>query len=111
MGRKPKYPDAEQIILDFYSAVSQSYNSPSEDEKGREGKKKQELLADEFGISRLKVRKILITTGDIVYPETKRIQAMLAEGLKLENVCEKLRMSSSTERWCLSLLNLYKQNK
>ncbi|MBQ1566237.1 MAG: hypothetical protein IIZ82_08970 [Clostridia bacterium] len=76
MGRKPKYPDAEKVIADFYNAVSESFNNPSEDEKGREGKKKQELLADEFGISRLKVRKIVITTGDIVYPKTKRKQTM-----------------------------------
>lgn len=96
MGRKPKYPDAERVIADFYNAVSESYNNPSEDEKGREGMKKQELLAEEFGTSRLKIRKILITSRDIVYPETKRIQAMLAEGMKLKAVCEKLRISSST---------------
>lgn len=96
MGRKPKYPDAEKVIADFYNAVSESFNNPSEDEKGREGKKKQELLAEEFGISRLKVRKTLITTGDVVYPETKRIQAMLADGMELKTVCEKLRLSNST---------------
>ena len=42
------------------------------------------MLAEEFGISRLKVRKILITTGEVVYPETKRIQELLAAGGKQE---------------------------
>ena len=96
MGRKPKYPDAEQVISSFYAAVSESFNSPLEDEKGRDGHKKQEIIAEEFGISRLKVRKILITTGDLVYLETKQIQQLLAAGMKLESIYEKLRMGRST---------------
>ena len=38
------------------------------------GRKSINLLSEEFGISRLKVRKILITTGDVVYPTTRSIQ-------------------------------------
>lgn len=96
MGRKPKYPDAEQVISSFYATVSDSYNSPSEDEKGRDGHKKQEIIAEEFGISRLKVRKILITTGDISNPLTARIEGLLAEGKSVGDICSKLRMSKST---------------
>ena len=96
MGRKPKYPKAEQVIRSFYDAVSESFNSPSEDEKGRDGHKKQELIAEEFGISRLKVRKILITTGDLTYPETRTISSMLAVGKSMIAVCEQLRISKST---------------
>lgn len=96
MGRKPKYPDAEQVISSFYAAVSESFNSPSEDEKGRDGHKKQDIVAEEFSISRLKVRKILITTGDLKYPETARIEGLLAEGKSMTAVCEKLRMGRST---------------
>ena len=96
MGRKLKYPDAEQVITAFYTSVSDSFNSPSEDEKGRDGHKKQELIADEFGISRLKVRKILITTGDLVYPETAQIEGLLSDGKSVAEICSKLRMSKST---------------
>ncbi len=96
MGRRPKYPDAEQVISSFYATVSDSYNSPSEDEKGRDGHKKQEIIAEEFGISRLKVRKILITTGDISNPLTARIEGLLAEGKSVGDICSKLRMSKST---------------
>lgn len=96
MGRKPKYPDAEQVISSFYAAVSDSYLHPAADEKGRDGHKKQEIIAEEFGISRLKVRKILITTGDLKYPETARIEGLLAEGKSVCEICSKLRMCKST---------------
>ncbi|MGI6669980.1 MAG: hypothetical protein ACOX58_00095 [Christensenellales bacterium] len=97
MGRKPKYPDAEQVISSFYAAVSDSFNSPvSPDEVGQGGKKKQELIAEEFGISRLKVRKILITTHDLSYPLTTTISSLLAEGKSVGEICSKLRMSKST---------------
>ena len=96
MGRKLKYPDADQIIKSFYAAVSESYHHPAVDEKGRDGHKKQELIADEFGISRLKVRKILITTGDLVYPETAQIEGLLSDGKSVAEICSKLRMSKST---------------
>ena len=66
MGRHKKYPDAEVVISAFYSSVSDAYNHPSAGEGNQDGKKSFNLLAEEFEISRLKVRKILITTGDVV---------------------------------------------
>ena len=98
MGRKPKYENPVQIITTFMESVSDSYRHPgSGDEVGDvPGRKKQELLAEEFGISRIKVRKILITTGDMRYPETAQIQKLLAEGLKMPAVAEKMKLSVST---------------
>ena len=96
MPRKPKYINPDQTIEDFYASVYDAYNSPGEGEQGRDGKKKQELLAEEFGISRIKVRKILITTGDLTYPETRQIQELLAAGLKMDQLCEQLQMAPST---------------
>ena len=72
LGRQKKYSDSEKTINAFYASVSYAYNHPGIDEKSQDGKKTQALLAEEFGISRLKVRKILITTGDVVNPETTR---------------------------------------
>ena len=96
MPRKPKYINPDQTIEDFYASVSDAYNSPGEGEQGRDGKKKQELLAEEFGISRIKVRKILITTGDLTYPETRQIQELLVSDKKMEEICEILKMAPST---------------
>lgn len=96
MGRNKKYPDAEATVNAFYTAVSDSYNHPGAGEMSQEGHKSQALLAEEFGISRLKVRKILITTGDMHYPETVRIQSLLATGKTKMQAGEELGMAIST---------------
>lgn len=97
MGRNRKYPDADKTIRSFFTAVSESYNSPGSGETGSvDGKKKFELLSEEFGISRLKVRKILITTGDLQYPETNQITALAQTGMSNSYIAEKLGMSYQT---------------
>ncbi len=101
-GRKPKYPDAEQVIADFYNAVSESFNNPSEDEKGREGKKKQELLAEELGISRLKVRKILITTA--ITGKITSIKTAITNGFNNAKTAVTNVISSATS-WGSDLVN------
>lgn len=93
MGRKPKYENPDQIIQAFMASVADSYRHPGKDEVGEvNGRKKQELLAEEFGISRIKVRKILITTGDITSP----IFSLIAQGLSTAEVAQKLNLSKST---------------
>ena len=89
MARKPKYENPEAVIESFYSAVSESYHRPRcADEVGDvPGRKKQE---------RIKVRKILITTGDLCYPLTSQIEKLLAAGMKIDAVAEKLKISRST---------------
>lgn len=98
MARKPKYENPEAVIESFYSAVSESHHRPRcADEVGDiPGRKKQELLAEEFSISRIKVRKILITTGDLCYPLTGQIEKLLDAGMKIDAVAEKLKISRST---------------
>lgn len=96
MGRHKKYPDAEKTIATFFATVSDSYNHPGAGEMSQDGHKSQALLAEEFGISRLKVRKILITTGDLTYSETRLIQELLATGMKKSDACEQLNMAIST---------------
>lgn len=97
MPRKPKYINPDQTIEDFYASVSDSYHHPAAgEETGNPARKKQELLAEEFGISRIKARKILITTGDLTYPETRQIQELLKLGLKMDQLCGQLQMAPST---------------
>ena len=53
MGRKLKYENPEQTIQAFMENVSDSYRHPGKDEVGDvNGRKKQELVAEEFGISK-----------------------------------------------------------
>lgn len=59
MPRTPKYINPVQTIEEFYTSVSDSYHHPAAgEETGSPARKKQELLAEEFSISRIKVRKI-----------------------------------------------------
>ena len=96
MGRNKKYPDAEKTIATFFATVSDSYNHPGAGEMIQDGHKSQALLAEEFGISRLKVRKILITTGDLTYSETAHIQRLLTAGKTKKQAVEELGMALST---------------
>lgn len=97
MGRHKKYPDAENTIAAFYAAVSDSYRNPTSEEIGVEnGRKSINLLAEEFGISRLKVRKILITTGDVTYSTTRIIETLLAAGKSKAEICRQLKMAIAT---------------
>lgn len=96
MGRHKKYPDAEAVIRAFYSSVSDAYNHPSAGETNQDGHKSINVLAEEFGVSRLKVRKILITTGDAIYSETKRIQQLLSQGKTKKEVCSQLNIAIAT---------------
>ena len=73
------------------------YRNPSSEEVDDiRGRKKQERLADEFGISRLKVRKILITTGDVVYPITRSIEEMLTAGKSKQEAAKTLNIAIAT---------------
>lgn len=93
MGRCKKYPDAEKVISTFCSSVSDAYNHPGAGEMSRDGQESINLLAEEFCISRLKVRKILITTWALTYAETARIQQLLNQGKTKKDACERLNMA------------------
>ena len=97
MGRKPKKPDydADAIMDELFKAVSDSYNSPSADE-AVDGHKKLELVAEEFGITRLKVRKILITTGDYDSTQTWEAAELRKAGLKTSQIAERLSVAPCT---------------
>lgn len=95
MGRKAKYPDAEKKIQEYFDAVSESYHHPKAGEENPDNSdvKTLQALAREFGLSRIKIRKILITTGDLRYGITKEIQSLLKEGKDPETILD---MSRST---------------
>lgn len=95
MGRKEKYPNRKTVIDNFYNVVSDYYNSCQNCFAMQPGMKQQDI-ADEFGISRLKVRKILITTGDLNYPKTEWIQKLIAQGKKMDQIERITGMKKST---------------
>ncbi len=52
--------------------------------------------AEHFKINRNKVRKILITTGDITYPLTEKALELKRKGYRTEEIAEKLGVSAAT---------------
>lgn len=52
--------------------------------------------AEHFKINRNKVRKILITTGDITYPLTEKAMELKRKGYRTEEIAEKLGVSTAT---------------
>ncbi|MEG0863536.1 MAG: hypothetical protein RSI32_03575 [Clostridia bacterium] len=91
-GRPKKKPnfDAEKIMNELLTAVTQSYRSPSIDEAALDdGSHKQlKLVAKEFQITPLKVRKLLITSGAYRTAMSERIAALAAAGYTIAQIQE-----------------------
>lgn len=105
MSRSKKKPDYDPVALksQLFNAISYSYNHPAADEavdkathEAVGGHKKIELVAEEFSMSRLKIRKILITTGDYSTPQTTQIKKMRDEGKSTAQIAEKLGLAVCT---------------
>ena len=76
--KKPDY-DADAIMSALIDAVTDSYLSPSDDEEA-DGHKPIKLVAEEFEITPLKVRKLLITSGAYRTSISERILVLHHEG-------------------------------
>lgn len=97
MGRKKKKPDydSQKVMEQLFTAISESYNSPSVDE-AVDGHKKLELVAEEFGITRLKVRKILITTRDYTSADVRRAAELRSAGKSTAQIAAAMHIASCT---------------
>lgn len=64
-GRPKKKPDynSESIMQEFFSAVSDAYLTGGALGRGRSSAASLRRVADEFGITLMKARKLLITAG------------------------------------------------
>jgi len=84
--KKPDY-DADAILSALMDAVTDSYLSPSEDEEV-DGHKPIKLVAEEFEITPLKVRKLLITGGAYRTSISEQIQDLYHEGNTIAQIQE-----------------------
>lgn len=60
--KKPNY-DASEIANQIVEAVADAYLNPTEDEADENGHMYLNLLAEEFSMTPIKIRKLLITSG------------------------------------------------
>ena len=82
--KKPDY-DADAILSALMDAVTDSYLSPAEDEEV-DGHKPIKLVAEEFEITSLKVRKLLITGGAYRTAISKRVLDLHREGKTIAQI-------------------------
>jgi hypothetical protein len=81
--KKPDY-DAEQVLHDLIAAVLDSYNSPTAGEEHKPLKH----VAEELGITPLKVRKLLITAGAYQSSASMCVAALRADGKTIAQIQE-----------------------
>ena len=64
MARPKKNPEknSEEVSQQIIEAITDAYLSPPAGEVDEDGKMYINQLADEFGMSRIKIRKLLITS-------------------------------------------------
>lgn len=92
--KKPDY-DADTILCALIDAVTDRYLSPSDDE-AVDDHKPIKLVAEEFGITPLKVRKLLITGGAYRTPVSEQILALHQEGNTIAQIQEATGLSRAS---------------
>ena len=86
IGRPKKKPsfNAAAVLTDLIEAVTESYNSPDDNEEH----KPITRVAEEFEITPLKVRKLLITGGAYRTPTNETVLALFREGKTITQIQE-----------------------
>ena len=65
---KKKKNNMEELSQQVFEAVTDAYLNPTEDTADENGKMSLSVLANEFSISRIKLRKLLITSRVLNVP-------------------------------------------
>ena len=102
-GRPPKKNyDEEKQMAQLLECVDDCFTQTGE----------IKATAEELGISSIKVKKLLITSGKLEYEETKQIQRLLAYGKKLSEVQQELGLKKSSINSYLPYSKVpYKENE
>lgn len=88
MARPKKKPDfnSEEISQQVIEAITDAYLNPTEGTADEDGKMYVNLLADEFGMSRIKLRKILITSGAYETPMSRQVNELYKNGKTVKEI-------------------------
>ncbi len=73
--KKPEY-NSEEVSQQIIEAITDAYLNPSEGTADEDGKMYINLLAEEFSMSRIKVRKLLITSGAYETPISRQVNEL-----------------------------------
>lgn len=103
IGRPPKKEyDQERQMQKLLDTVDNVYDSTGE----------IKATAEELGLSTIKVKKLLITSGKLEYDETKQIQRLMAYGKALSEIIDETGLKKSAINSYLPYTkNIYKDDE
>ncbi len=98
MARPKKKPDfnSEEVSQQIIEAITDAYLNPSEGTADEEGKMHISLLADEFSMSRIKLRKILITSGAYETPVSRQVNELYNSGKTVKEIQSIMGLSAAS---------------
>ena len=83
--KKPEY-DSDQMAQQIMEAVTDAYLNPPQGTEDDTGHMQLKQLAEEFSMTPLKVRKLLITTGAYQTAISKAVNALFREGKSVAEI-------------------------
>ena len=101
--KKPEY-DSDQMVQQLMEAVTDAYLNPPQGTEDDTGHMQLKQLAEEFSMTPLKVRKLLITTGAYQTAISKAVNTLFREGKSVAEI-QKLTnciLSSNNPWFCQS---------
>lgn len=93
--KKPEYNSAE-IAKQIVEAVTDAYLNPTEDAADEQGHTYLNLLAEEFSMTPIKIRKLLITSGAYETPTSTAINKLYQEGKTVKEIQQIMGLSSAS---------------
>lgn len=98
MARPKKKPEfnSEDVSQQIIEAITDAYLNPTEDTADEDGKMYINQLADEFGMSRIKLRKILITSGAYETPMSRQVNELYNSGKSVNEIQIITRLSAAS---------------
>lgn len=93
--KKPEY-DSEQIAQRLMEAVTDAYLNPPQGMEDETGRMRLQELAEEFSMTPLKVRKLLISTGAYQTEISKAVNALFREGKSIAEIQKETNLSRAS---------------
>ena len=95
MGRPKKKPEYNKDIIqdDFMNMVVDAYLHPAKGTEDADGHMFLNLLAEEFGMTPIKIRKILVTAGVYETPISRQVNELYEAGKSVAEICKIMNLS------------------
>lgn len=93
--KKPEY-NSEEFARQIVEAVTDAYLNPTEDAADEQGHTYLNLLAEEFSMTTIKIRKLLITSGAYETPTSVAVNKLYKDGKTVKEIQKLMGLSSAS---------------